>query len=651
MLSTLRGFLIIQLWVFRPIEFYLKAKNMRTIGILIFSLIFSNLWAQNIVKKEVETDVKEAVVFLDGAQVLRQENIELSKGITIVKFVNLSPFIDVKSIQVKTKGQVTVLSVKHQQNYLNKSVKSEELSQLGNKLELIRSKITLENTYISVIKEVLAFLEDNREIGGKNQQLSLSNLQQTADYYSKKLTSLKLKEVERKATLAKLYKQQNDIRNQMRNLSNEKEYPTGEVWVKVDAKSSESYAMELTYLVNNVSWFPTYDIRARSINEPIKLIYKANVTQNTRVDWENVRLTFSTADPNVSGVAPILQPYYLNYNSLPPTYKNKVNSISGRVTDSDGEVLPGTSIVIKGTTIGTASDMDGKYNLTLPSNASHLVYSFVGFKAKTLPISSEHMNVILEEDNSALNEVVVTGFTGKSKYLEMVDDDMEMEEMIPITRQELNSPPIPLEQVENRTSVNFEIMTPYSIKSENKKFTLDMDSYELSAFYEYHCIPKIEKDAFLLANIVNWEKYNLLDGEANVFFEDTYIGKTLLDLRYASDTLQISLGRDKKVVVEREKIKDFSKKRLLGKKKEETLVWKTTVKNNKNQEIKMILIDQVPVSTLDEIEVNVLEQTGAKYNTESGMIKWEFKLKPSDKKELKLRYLVKYPKYRRLVIE
>ena len=626
----------------------LKAKNMRTIGVLILSLIFNNLFAQEFVEKEVKSEVKEAIVFLDGAQVLRQENVVLPKGKTIVKFLNLSPFIDAKSVQIKTKGELTVLSVNHQQNYLKKSEKSKKLIHLENELEIIRSKVTLENTYISVIKEELAFLEDNREIGGKNQQLTLSNLQQLAAYYSKKLTSLKLKEIERKVTLRGLYKQQVDIQNQIRNLSNQKEYPTGEIWVKVDVKLSKSYPMELTYLVNNVSWFPTYDIRAKSINEPIQLIYKANVTQNTRVDWNDVKLTFSSATPNTSGVAPKLRPYYLNYNSLPPTYKGKPNSISGRITDSDGVPLPGASVVIKGTTIGTVTNMDGKYNLTLSSNADYLIYSFIGCKTKTLPISSEHMNVRLEEDKIALQEVVVTGYVSKNKSFERLEEDAEI---VPVTKQEMKSLAIPIAQVENRTSFNFEIRTPYTVKSGNNKLTLDMDSYDLSAYYEYYCVPKIEKDAFLRANILNWEKYNLLDGEANVFFEDTYVGKTLLDLRYASDTLQISLGRDKKVVVNREKIKDFSEKRFLGKKKEETLAWKTSIKNNKNKEIKMILIDQVPVSTMDEIEVNILEKTGAKYNTETGEIKWEFNLQSSNDKELELRYLVKYPKNRKLVIE
>src|SRR5690554_3651924 len=122
-----------------------------------------------------------------------------------------------------------------------------------------------------------------------------------------------------------------------------------------------------------------------------------------------------------------------------------------------------------------------------------------------------------------------------------------------------------------------------------------MEFYDLPAFYQYYCVPKIDKDAFLIANIVDWEKYNLLEGEANVFFEDTYVGKTLMDVRYASDTLEISLGRDKKVSVNREKIKDYTAKQFIGNKKEETRAWKTTVKNNKNQAINMIILDQVPV--------------------------------------------------------
>jgi uncharacterized protein (TIGR02231 family) len=205
--------------------------------------------------------------------------------------------------------------------------------------------------------------------------------------------------------------------------------------------------------------------------------------------------------------------------------------------------------------------------------------------------------------------------------------------------------------MEKQTTVDFEIKTPYTIKSDNKNYTVDIEFYDLPAMYQYYCVPKIDKDAFLIARIIDWEKYNLLEGEANIFFENTYIGKTLLDVRYASDTLEISLGRDKKVSVNREKIKDFTTKQFIGTKKEETRLWKTTVKNNKNQTINMIVLDQVPVSTSDDIEVNVLEITSAKHDLETGEIKWEFTLSPLDKKELNLKYSVKYPKYRNLLIE
>ena len=206
-------------------------------------------------------------------------------------------------------------------------------------------------------------------------------------------------------------------------------------------------------------------------------------------------------------------------------------------------------------------------------------------------------------------------------------------------------------QSENQTAVEFEIKTPYTILSDNKSITAEMDSYELTAQYEYFSIPKIDKDAFLLAYIRDWEKYNLLEGEANIFYENSFVGKTILDTRAMSDTLNISLGRDKNVQVKREKIKDFSTKKFLGSKKEETRVWKTTVRNNKKQTINMVLFDQVPVSTSQEIEVATENLFGGKLNKENGEVKWNFDLKPTEKKEVELKYTVKYPKDKNLIVE
>jgi len=621
------------------------------LNILIFSLLFSNAFSQEFKEKEVKSKVNEVTVFIEGAQVTRKKSVDLLQGKTILKFVSLSPFIDAKSVQVKANGDVTVLSVNHQQNYIDKTIVPQELTELFEKQSVIEEKLKLEYTYLAIIKEELAFLQENRDIGGKNQTVSVTNLKETSSFYSTKLTSLKLKEIERNNTVKKLNEEKSDINRQIKTLTSKKEFPTGEVLVKIDVKKNTKASFELSYIVNNAGWYPTYDIRAKNINEPIELIYKANVRQDTKVDWKNVKIKFSSSDPNVSGVAPELRTYFLNYNSAPPVYKRTNNMVSGKVYGrEDGLSIPGVSVMVQGSTIGTTTDIDGNYSLTIPESASFLKYSFVGLETKILPINRSVMNVVMETSAIRMDEVVVSGIASSvPKRKARMSKTVSVAEYDKVRG--ANNYAMPTAQVVNQTTVDFEIKTPYTVKSDNKNYTIDMDAYSLPSEYQYYCVPKIDKDAFLIANIIDWEKYNLLEGEANIFFEDTYIGKTLLDVRYASDTLQISLGRDKNVSVNREKIKDFTTKQFIGTKKEETRAWTITVKNNKGQKINMIVLDQVPVPIIEEIEVNVQKISGAKHNTESGEIKWEFSLEPGTKNIFDLKYSVKYPKNRNLIIE
>lgn len=633
---------------------------MKTIIVLFLSLIVMNLSSQAIVEKEVKSEVKEVTVFLEGAQVVRKQSVDLTKGQSSIKFVGLSPFIDAKSIQVKAGGDVTVLSVNHQQNYLDKIEKSAELIDLEKKLAKVDEEITIENTYLSIFKEELAFLQENRNIGGKNEQVSVSNLQLASEFYSEKLTSLKMKQIERSKTLTKLNEQKEDLQKQIKLLTNKKNFPSAEVLIKVDANLAGKHVIELSYMVGNAGWFPSYDIRAKNIEEPIQLIYKANVKQDTKEDWKEVKLKFSSAKPNVSGVAPELQTYYLNYNTVPPVYRLSANSVRGKVMDMNSDPLIGASVVVEGTTIGTVTDMEGNYSITIPQNVGQLSFSYIGFNSKTIPITNSVINVSLVENSQALSEVMVTGYgarredtenmlQGKLAGLDVNSSNIRIRGAASI-KEPVNQI-VPTVQVENQTSVDFEIESPYTIASDNKNYTVDMAYYAVPAIYKYYAVPKIDKDAFLIAHIIDWEKYNLLEAEANVFFEDTYVGKTLMDVRFASDTLEISLGRDKKVSVNREKIKDYSTKQFIGSKKEEVHSWKTTVKNNKNQAITMIVLDQIPVSTNSEIEVKPLEITAGKLNEETGEIKWELELQPNETKELELRYSVRYPKNRNVIVD
>ena len=147
---------------------------MKKLFFLILCLILSKTYSQEISEKKIITEVNEVTVFIKDAQITRKKSVDLKQGVTILKFINLSPFIDAKSIQVKANGNVTVLSVNHQQNYIDKLDKRKELLDLELKLQEIESKMKLEKTYLDILKEELAFLQENRNIGGKNQELSVT---------------------------------------------------------------------------------------------------------------------------------------------------------------------------------------------------------------------------------------------------------------------------------------------------------------------------------------------------------------------------------------------------------------------------------------------------------------------------------------------
>lgn len=629
---------------------------MKALNLILFCLIFGNIFGQEISEKEIKTEVNEVTVFIDKAQVTRQKTVELNSGITILKFTNLSPFIDAKSVQVKASGDVTVLAVNHQQNFIDKLEKSEDVKKIEEKLDDLKGQIKLEETYLSILKEEMTFLNDNRIIGGKNNELNISTLKEASEFYSSKLTALKLKEIERNKTLENLRRQKNELQNQLNTLTSKKEFASGEILVKVQSKIKTNPSFELSYIVDNAGWYPTYDIRAKTINDPVEIIYKANLRQDTKVDWKNVKLSFSSSNPNSSGVAPELKTYFLDYYSLPPVYNKSINSVTGQVLDQENNPLPGATVMVPETTIGAVTDMNGNYSITLPNNAGYLSFSFIGFKTQTLPITSSVINVKMVEDVTGLDEVVVVGY-GVQKDEEIGDALQGKTAGIMIRgnstlkSRDSESIAIPFEKTENQTSINFDISTPYTVNSDNKNYSVDMVVYQVPAFFQYYSVPKIEKEAYLIANITDWEKYNLLEGEANIFFEETFIGKSLLDVRLASDTLQLSLGKDKNVIVNREKEKDFETRQFIGSKKEESKSWKTTIKNNKSQEINMVVLDQAPVSKLEEIEVNIQNISNGKLNKESGEVKWEFTLKPMERKEFDLKYSVKYPKSRNLTIE
>lgn len=208
-----------------------------------------------------------------------------------------------------------------------------------------------------------------------------------------------------------------------------------------------------------------------------------------------------------------------------------------------------------------------------------------------------------------------------------------------------------VDQVENTTTIEFWIASAYDIPSNGQPYTVVLSEEELPATYEYYAVPKLDKDAFLTAKVTDWDQFNLLSGKANLFFEDTYIGQTYLNVDQPLDTLTLSLGRDKGVSITRTKQKQYNNKQFLGNKTTATIGWEIEVRNKKKQAIHILIEDQYPISTSDDIEVKLDASKGAEVTPEEGKLLWKLDLKPGESKKLEFRYSVKYPKKMGLVLE
>jgi len=620
---------------------------MRLLLILLLGLFSQYSYCQRSKEHPLQTQIEEVTVFLSGAQIFETGNTIIPVGKSIIKVSQLSPYIDEKSIQVKTKGDVTILSVNHKLNFLNElknSIKQDSLNQL---IEEFKLSLDKENARLEVLAEKQSLLHENKNLKGDNSGITMNQLRDAIAFYEAENTKIKEEKILIDKRMEKLKSSIAKIQNQVRLINDHIELPVGEIEISVDVKKTTNADFTISYVVANAGWYPKYDIRVHDVANPIELTYKAEVFQNTGVDWNNVKLRFSNAQPNQSGVVPTLQTWNLNFarntkfQKYQPGFSSNIQNVRGKVVDADGDPLPGVNILIKDTYIGTVTDLNGNYSLTLPQDASHLHVSFIGMATQVLAIDKPEINITLQEDAQLLSEVVVTGYGG-------------LQGRVPgINIRGASSPQntINTTVIENQTTIEIAIDEPYSIQSNGEKLLVDLKKHLIDAIYEYYAIPKVDKDAFLIAKIINWDQYNFLNGEANLYFEDAYVGRSILDAKSFEDTLNISMGRDRNIVVGRLKKEQYSQKRFFGTNVTESRSFDITVRNKKSHPIKLTLFDQIPLAIISDISVKPIELSKGNLEEKTGKVNWVLQLDSQQQKNLAFEYEVKYPRREKVILE
>lgn len=547
-------------------------------------------------EKKVDNSIKGVTVYLNGAQVTRTGSFYITPGVSKLMFEGISAYTDQNSIQAKGAGDFTIMDVKFETHYPQpdniQADNNEMPPEVRRKMNVLRDSITNWNYKLEEVrsmKEVLT-LERNmlmnngtvKGVGKVNDSIPL--LKDAMEYFHEKMTEINMGLFRYKKQEDVLVKDLSGMRERLQLLENWRQHnqmnedpkkgPIHRVVVTVSAERNVRGTVDVAYIVSQAGWKPSYDIRAKDIDSGIELNYKAEVYQNTGIDWEKIPLTLSTANPYANHQKPNLSPWYISYYQQQAVqYEDNRSALAKRDRE---EVMTEDMEMSVATGSGGIAPMQEKLNY----NAS-----------------------------SSVNYTTTT---------------------------------------QNMISAEYEINLPYTIESNGEMNMVAVAQKELKADYHLALVPKMDRHAYLVANVTEWNDLNLVPAKARVYYDGMFVGSSYIDPMASEDTLRLAMGKDNGVYATRTKLKDKSREKVIGDNKVRETHYEIIVKNSHSSNVEIVIEDQVPVSNQQDIKVSIIEQDKAELNEYTGILTWRFKLKGGASEKIHFAYEVKYDKNRPL---
>lgn len=554
----------------------LKIHTMKNFSILRIALILillsTNAFADNI--KTTKASVDKATVYLSGAQLTCSSEFPALPGINQFVFEGVSPFLDQKSLQASAKGNIVIMDVKFETKY-NEVKKVETIKPYDKALKVANDSLVLLNFEIDEMNEQLQGLVTEKNILLNNRLIKGESLRDTLDMFKDGINFLRQRLINissESTTLRKKLYYKNVTKEMLENriaelnkinISGEPvaQEATQTIVVTAYSEVPATANVSVSFFVQQAAWLPSYDLRANT-NGTIDLSYKAELRQQTGMDWKNVSLTLSTGNPSQSTVKPELTPFYLSFVQ---NIRNKYPKAAREETQA-GAVL----------------------------------------------LSKDVAKSILDEVSDA---PTLADFTSENEKMIQTEYDIKLKYSIP------NDPNIHVVAIQNK-----------SLKSK----------------YKYSAVPKLDLNPYLLADLNNWNEMNLLPGNSRIYFDGNYLGTSVLNPEASVDTLTLSLGRDRGILLSRKKLKDKTKERVIIDEKSIAVTYEIVVRNTKSFPVKLDITDQIPVSSDPDIKIALLDGDGSELNAETGIMTWDISLKANESKKLKFSYEVKIPKNKSL---
>jgi uncharacterized protein (TIGR02231 family) len=497
-------------------------------------------------------EIKEVTIFSNsneepgGSQLELYGSVELKQGLNKIIFTNLPNF---ESFQIYPENNVELISSNGGKKFkIDEKEKNKKTLVLENNLEELNKEIDKANSMISIYTSEKEMILSNKTLPSTAQSNMVDEIRKLGDFYRQRISEIDTKLYEANKNLNTLKKELLEINSQISDLNLDFGETVYELFALVSSPSETKARFRLSLFETSATWIASYDIKVKDVKSPIDMRYKASISQETGINWKNVKVTLSSAQPNFNNACPEIKKWNLDYF-------NEIGKMYTLVEDIE---TPGVT-----------------------------------------------MEKSIETEAFA----------------------------------------------ESLTSFNYQLPQPMNIQSGKKPFEIEIITYQIPAIYEYVCVPKLDPGVFLSVQITDWEKYNFLTGNADLYLEGVYIGTDEINSGRVADTLQFSLGRDRQILVERNRITEYSKKTFLSGKRIQNVGWEISIRNNKKIDVDLNVVDQLPISVRKEIQVEKEDVSGAELDEKTGILQWKIHLKSAENKKVFLKYAVTYPKDKKIVID
>lgn len=540
----------------------------------------------------IKSEITEVTVYAQGAQVKRKASFNIKTGITKVVIDGVSPYIDPNSLQVIASGSnVIIIDSKYSLFYPKpEEVKLEglplkvrqDIKKMEDSLKQMNYEIQQIQDEIDVYVATKNILQNNGAMRGQGKvNDSIQLLKQAIDYYT-------IKMLEINKSLTTLNKKKAD-KNELRT--------------------------ELSERLNKLRNFQN----------------DADLLEEEKGPSHRITVTLSSKE---AATGKMIVSYLVSQAGWSPLYDMKADVAKGNINmnykaqvfQNSGEDWDNIQLNI--------STNNPFQNKTLPTmHPWYIDYNNYQMQEKDRSDKKKSLEI-----NRNVNYSPAPATQAEEVLMDAVYTNNNGVAYNALTSANFTT------VVDHMISAEFQIDLPYSIKSNNEQHMVLIKNMNIPASYRYYSIPKLDQQAYLIAELTNLADLQLVPAPANIFFDGSYIGETYLNPSQLDDTINFSLGKDPNIIIRRALMKNECKEKIVGNMKERIMSYNIEMRNLKSAPIDIVILDQIPITTNPEIEISALELDKGKLNDKTGKIEWTINLKPKENKNINLKYRVKHNK-------